>query len=92
MHGHQVITKDVFRSSLKMFSNEKTKDITYPSQGFLNIFFMFVLILMSIFMIILLHIFNIIDTQDFLTGEDILLTRKTYLSTMNIPLIFLKNE
>ena len=71
-----------------MFSNEKSKDIIYPSQGFLNIFLMFVLILMSIFMIILLNIFNIIDTQDFLTGEDILLTRKTYLSTMNIPLVF----
>ena len=39
-------------------------------------------------MIILLNIFNIIDTRDFLTSEDILLTRETYLSTMNIPLIF----
>lgn len=75
-----------------MFSNEKSKDITYSSQGFLNIFFMFVLILMSIFMIILLNIFNIIDAQGFLTGEDILLMRETYLSTMNIPLIFKKNE
>ena len=35
-----------------------------------------------------LNIFNIIDTHDFLTGEDILLTRETYLGTMNIPLIF----
>ena len=69
-----------------------TKGITYTSQGFSNIFFMFVLILMSIFMSILLNIFNIIDTHDFLTGEDILLTRETYLSTVNIPLIFFLNE
>ena len=39
-------------------------------------------------MSILLNIFNIIDTHDFLTGEDILLTRETYFGTMNIPLIF----
>lgn len=69
-----------------------TKGITYTSQGFSNIFFMFVLILMSVFMSILLNIFNIIDTHDFLTGEDILLTRETYLSTVNIPLIFFFNE